>query len=102
MFEERIVDPKLERLLKSQTGYWIFDEKNFEMKHQYEDSQEYIPKNYYSRSLNDYLYDQSFSFTHTSPDTQVLIGEDVISLDINDGYQIHRPIVNGYLNVKDG
>jgi hypothetical protein len=48
---------------------------------------DYVPKNVYSKSVNDHLDESTFVFTKIeNPPQQVLIGDDVLSLDENENY----------------
>jgi len=80
----------------------VFDDKNCERKQQYEENTDFMTKNFYSKYLNDFLFDPSFNFTNTTKNPHFLIGEEVMCLNSKENYQIHWPVWNGYLNVKSG
>lgn len=103
MFDEKILDSKIERMLKNPSiQFKVFDEKNCEQKQPYEDMEEFIAKNFYSKSINDHLFNQSYSFTKIDSNTpqQILIGDEALSLDESELYTHYHPLKNGYLNVS--
>jgi hypothetical protein len=102
LIEDKILDSRV-CSGSSLTGYKVFDEHNFETRHPISEDDEFLTRNVYSKVTNDHLFEGNFSFTWLpSPKPNYLIGEDVMALDCSTEYEIHRPIVNGYLNVREG
>ena len=67
MLEEEIIDSNLMKYFKTSTAYKVFDDKNCERKQPYEENSDILLNwNFYSKSLNEFLFDSSFNFTNTS------------------------------------